>query len=139
MKESENIMGTPSMIGIYNKEDGSVSASYCHYDGYLAYNGALLVKSYNTQYDAEVVAKGGYISGLKEDYAESRAAAVHNEPAVKYASVDVFLKCGQNHAGAQYLYLFDGEAWFYTATTTKRSERRFEEVEMNLAGVEALV
>jgi hypothetical protein len=133
MKESENIMCTSSMIGIYNKEDGTVTASYCHYDGYLAYNGAMLTKNYNTQYDAETVAKGGYLSSLMEDYMESRADAVHNEPAVNYASVDVFLKCGDNHAGAEYLYLFDGEAWFYTHVySSSRKERRFEEVEMNL-------
>lgn len=121
------------MIGIYNAEDNTVTASYCHYDGYLAYNGAVLLESYNTQYDAEMVAKGGYLSGLKEDYAEARAEAVHKDPAIVYDSPEVFLRCGDNHAGAEYLYLFDGEAWFYTDTAKKRSERRFEEVEMNLA------
>lgn len=128
-------MGTASMIGIYNKEDGTVTASYCHYDGYLAYNGAMLVENYNTQYDAEVVAKGGYISGLKEDYMESREEAVHNDAAVVYASPEVFLTCGDNHAGADYLYLFDGEAWFFSDTYKKRKERRFEEVEINLKKV----
>ena len=125
-------MGTSSMIGVYNKEDGSVTASYCHYDGYLAYNGRMLVENYNSKYDAEIVAKGGYISGLKEDYLESRENAVHNDPAVVYDSVDVFLKCGDKHAGAEYLYLFDGEVWFYADTYTHRKDRRFEEVEINL-------
>ena len=125
-------MGTASMIGIYNKKDGTVTASYCHYDGYLAYNGRILVENYNTQYDAEMVAKGGYMSSLKSDYLETRQDAVHDEPAIIYDSVDVFLKCGDNHAGADYLYLFDGEVWFYTDTYTNRKDRRFEEVEINL-------
>lgn len=125
-------MGTSSMIGIYNAEDNTVTASYCHYDGYLSYNGALLTKEYNTQYDAEIVAKGGYISGLKEDYMESRQEAVHQDPAVVYDSPETFLRSGDNYAGAEYLYLFDGEAWFYADTVKKRDERRFEEVEANL-------
>lgn len=131
-------MGTSSMIGIYNEADGTVTASYCHYDGYLAYNGALLVKSYNNKYDAEVVAKGGYISGLKEDYLESRAEAVHQDPAIVYESPEVFLRCGDNHAGAEYLYLFDGEAWFFTDTYAKPKSRKFEEVEMNLANIQPM-
>lgn len=124
-------MGTPSMIGIYN-EDGSVTASYCHYDGYLEYNGRMLVEHYNSKYDAEMVAKGGYLSGLTEDYMESRQKAVHKDPAIVYDSVATFLKYGDNHAGANYLYLFDGEAWFFTSTNIPRRDRRFEEVEMNL-------
>lgn len=125
-------MGTASMIGIYNKKDGTVTASYCHYDGYLSYNGRMLVENYNSQYDAEMVAGGGYISSLKEDYLESRQEAVHNDPAIIYDSVDVFLTCGDNHAGAEYLYLFDGEAWFFAKTIADRDQRWFEEVEINL-------
>lgn len=125
-------MGTASMIGYYNKEDGSVTATYCHYDGYVAYNGRLLVESYNTPQKAKAVANAGYLSGLKSDLYESVVEAVHNEPAVEYASPEVFLRCGDNHAGADYLYLFDGEAWFFTNTSTKPQMRRFEEVEMNL-------
>jgi len=124
-------MGTASMIGYYN-EDGSVTATYCHYDGYLAYNGRLLVESYNTPKLAKDVANAGYLSGLKKDLYESVVESVHNEPPVEYASPEVFLRCGDNHAGADYLYLFDGEAWFFSSTYKKRSERRFEEVEMNL-------
>ena len=125
-------MGTASMIGYYNKEDGSVTATYCHYDGYVAYNGRLLVESYNTPEKAKAVANSGYLSGLKSDLYESVVEAVHNEPAVEYASPEVFLRCGDNHAGADYLYLFDGEAWFFANAAMKPQMRRFEEVEMNL-------
>jgi hypothetical protein len=122
-------MGTHAMIGIYNDEDGSVTASYCHYDGYLEGVGRTLINCYNTQYDAEMVAKGGYISSLENDYLKSRQEAVHSDPAIVYDSVNVFLKCGANYAGADYLYLFDGEAWFFTATGRNAC---FEEVKMNL-------
>lgn len=122
-------MGTSAMIGIYNKEDGSVNASYCHYDGYVDGVGRTLFENYNTQYDAEVVAKGGYVSSLETDYLVSREKAVHSDPAIDYDSVDAFLKSGVNYAGADYLYLFDGNAWFFTSTSNRLG---FEEVEMNL-------
>ena len=123
-------MGTPSMIGIVN-EDGSVTATYCHYDGYLEGNGRTLVNVYNSPSRAHAVATAGYLSGLSENLNESIETSVHkNEKPVVYDSVKVYMKCGYNHAGADYLYLFDGEAWFY-ATRTK-ADRRFEEVQMNL-------
>jgi hypothetical protein len=121
-------MGTHAMIGIYNAKDGSVEASYCHYDGYLEGVGRTLINSYNTQYDAEMVAKGGYMSALYDDYMETRKEAVHNEISVPYESVGQFLKNGFDYYGAHYIYLWDGEAWFFAS----RSQNAFEEVEMNL-------
>ena len=123
-------MGTPSMIGVMN-EDGSVTASYCHYDGYVEGNGRTLVETYNTLLQARAVASVGYFSALTADLKESIDTAVHkNEKPVVYDSVKVYMKCGYNYAGADYLYLFDGEAWFYASRNNK--DRRFEEVEMNL-------
>lgn len=121
-------MGTHAMIGIYNAEDGSVEASYCHYDGYLEGVGRTLINCYNTQYDAEIVSKGGYMSALEEDYMETRKNSVHNEIAVPYESVGQYLKNGFDYYGADYIYLWDGEAWFFAS----RSQNAFEEVEMNL-------
>ena len=123
-------MGTPSMIGILN-EDGSVTATYCHYDGYLAHNGRVLVEHYNTPERARAVSIAGYFSSLSEDFVESLESAVHkNEKPVVYDSVKVYMKCGYNHAGAEYLYIFDGEAWFYAE---RYGRKTFEEVEMNLS------
>jgi hypothetical protein len=124
-------MGTHAMIGIYNKEDGSVEASYVHYDGYLEGVGRTLVDHYNTQYDAEMIAKGGYMSALYDDYVVTRQEAVHNDIAVPYESVGQFLKNGFDYYGAEYIYLWDGEAWFFAS----RSQNAFEEVEMNLQNV----
>lgn len=123
-------MGTHAMIGFYNKEDGSVDATYCHYDGYLDGVGRTLVKAYNTPEKAEAVAKTGYLSGLTEDLEQSIKDAVHKEPAVPYLSVEQYMKNGYDYCGADYIYLFDGEAWFFASRYAKES--RFEEVEMNL-------
>lgn len=40
-------MSTRSTIGIRH-EDGSVTKIYCHWDGYIEWNGAILQKYYNT-------------------------------------------------------------------------------------------
>ena len=40
---------------------------------------------------------------------------------------------GADYAGAEYLYLFDGQAWFFMNTYKKNG---FEEVEINLKKVE---
>lgn len=125
-------MGTAAMIGIYN-EDGSVTASYCHYDGYVEGVGRTLNDHYNTQYDAEIVAKGGYMSALYDDYLVTRQEAVHNEKAMKYKSVEEYAKRGSQYSGADYLYLWDGEGWFFVPTYGESKE--FEEVQMNLKKV----
>ncbi len=130
-------MGTSSMIANYN-EDGTVTATYCHYDGYLAYNGRLLFEAYNTPEKAKAVANAGYISGLKEDLQTSLDESVHsNQSPVTYNSVEDFLANGREFACADYLYLFDGDAWFYASTPAQEGTWLMEEVEMNLNEVAA--
>jgi len=120
-------MGTSSMIGFYN-EDGTVTATYCHYDGYVSYNGRLLFDSYNTPELAKAVANVGYLSGLKSDLYESVVEALHTDKPVTYKSVKDYLDTGANFCGAEYLYLHDGMDWYFTDMDVKS----FEEVEMNL-------
>jgi len=120
-------MGTPSMIGYWDSATDKVIASYCHYDGYLEANGYTLVEHYSDPSMAKVVATGGYLSGLTENYENSRTQSVHSDPAVSYKSIEDYMKTGVNYAGAQYLYLYDGENWFFA-----KNGSMFEEVEMNL-------
>jgi len=40
-------MGTRSMIAIENPHSKAVKAIYCHWDGYLAHNGAILNEHYS--------------------------------------------------------------------------------------------
>lgn len=55
-------MGTRSVIGVF---DGNVCKSvYCHWDGYLEHNGAILNKFYNTLADATELVNLGDISSL---------------------------------------------------------------------------
>ncbi len=130
-------MGTSSMIANYN-EDGTVTATYCHYDGYVSYNGKMLVEFYNTPEAAKAVANAGYLSGLKEDLQTSLDGSVHsNQPTVTYNSVEDFLAEGREFACADYLYLFDGDAWFFTSTSGPKGTWLMEEVEINLAAAAA--
>jgi len=126
-------MGTHAMIGIWNEETGEVSASYVHYDGYVKGVGAELVANYNDAERAALVATGGYLSSLSADYEDSRSAAVHADKAVAFASAEDFLAEGYDYAGAEYIYLWDGEAWFVAMNTLRGTKTLFEEVEMNLA------
>lgn len=41
-------MSTRSRIGILNA-DGSIDSIYCHCDGYLSYNGDILMHHYDTE------------------------------------------------------------------------------------------
>jgi hypothetical protein len=122
-------MGTSAMIGHFDKGTGKVIASYVHFDGYVDGVGATLVDSYNTELGAQKVAYGGYLSALYHDYAQSRAGAAHNDRPETFNSVDEYLNEGHADTGAQYLYLWDGDIWFYAPRNKK-----FEEVEMNLKG-----
>jgi len=124
-------MGTHAMIGYWNKNTGEVEATYCHYDGYVEGVGRTLVEYYNNDVVANAVSVVGYLSSLEPSLADSIQSAVHkNEPTVPYESVEQYMKNGYDYCGAEYLYLWDGEAWFYASRYA--TEVRFEEVEMNL-------
>lgn len=126
-------MGTHAMIGIWNSDTNEVSASYVHYDGYVEGVGSELVTNYNDAERAALVATGGYLSSLSADYEDSRSAAVHSEGAVAFLSVEDFLAEGFDYAGAEYLYLWDGESWFVAMDTLADEKELFEEVVMKLS------
>jgi hypothetical protein len=132
--KKERKMGTHAMIGIWNSNTGVVTASYVHYDGYVEGVGRTLVENYNDYINAEFVATGGYLSSLESDHSKSKREAVHEDPAVQYSSVEEYLNEGYDYASAHYLYLWDGDAWFFTATG---DNTKFEEVAMNLSTVGA--
>lgn len=56
-------MSTRSTIGIRH-EDGSVTKIYCHWDGYIEWNGAILQKYYNTADKVEKLLALGNLSSL---------------------------------------------------------------------------
>ena len=63
-------MGTRSMIAIQNPYNKTVRAVYCHWDGYLEHNGALLQKHYSASPKANNLIALGDISSLKAEIGE---------------------------------------------------------------------
>lgn len=56
-------MATRSTIAI-ERADGSIVGVYCHWDGYLSYNGKILQENYNTPETVEELIAHGHISSL---------------------------------------------------------------------------
>lgn len=61
-------MATRSRIGI-EKEDGTIRSIYCHWDGYPAYNGRILLESYTNREKVEKLIALGDISVLGNELA----------------------------------------------------------------------
>ena len=57
-------MGTRSRIG-YELPDHSVVSVYCHWDGYVEYNGKILVEHYLNRDDVKKLIDGGSMSSLR--------------------------------------------------------------------------
>lgn len=120
-------MATRSVIAKYYKETGSVVGSYCHSDGYIEYNGNMLMKYYNSDELADSLANLGYISALNETVEETVEYARNSDVPFIWESVKEFLDNAADTHGSEYLYLWDGEAWFVAQLYA--ADVRFEALE----------
>ena len=105
-------MGTRSMIGMV-EADNSVSAIYCHWDGYLSHNGKLLDQHYDSDVKVAELLALGDLSTLGATMKEPDTNLLgHGTAAQRFESIAAFREAlGQN--GDEFRYLWDGEAWFY--------------------------
>lgn len=69
-------MSTRSYI-LRENEDGTYDGIYCHHDGYLTYNGALLLDHYNTKEKVDKLLSYGNLSSLAEEI-EPNPSLPHN-------------------------------------------------------------
>lgn len=123
-------MGTRCLIGEYTKE--GIVASYCHYDGYISHTGAVLEKHYNTPELAHEIANIGYASFLYETFKETEDLATHkDQPTIEFKNVGEYVERGDEF-GAEYLYLWDGNAWF--VSNLYSDNHAFEAVEEFVGG-----
>ena len=60
-------MGTRSMIAIQNPHSKQVRAIYCHWDGYLEHNGAILQKHYSASPKVNNLIALGDLSSLRPE------------------------------------------------------------------------
>jgi len=63
-------MGTRSMIGIENPNTKAVKSIYCHWDGYLEHNGAILNEHYTSSPKVNNLIALGDLSSLRAEIGE---------------------------------------------------------------------
>jgi len=117
-------MGTRSTIAIQN-EDGTVTGIYCHWDGYLSHNGAILQENYTDEAKVRELIALGDLSSLGEkigdkvdfnDYGSHKGQCVaygrdRGESGVEAATHDNWTALLDNF-GQEYDYLFTpGKGW----------------------------
>ena len=116
-------MGTRSTIAL-EFADGTVQQVYCHWDGYLDNNGAILQANYMDPFKVkQLLALGGF-SSLRETVEETKETAYHSARGEelhvnKYKNADeYFAECQQE----EYDYILrnvDGTAtWFVRCYAT---------------------
>jgi hypothetical protein len=97
-------MGTRSTIGVLNT-DGSVTAVYCHWDGYPEHNGKILMENYITEEKVRELIDFGSISSLSE-CGEPDISNIQG--ANTFPNVAEFVY----EFGEKYNYLFINGTWF---------------------------
>lgn len=119
-------MSTNSTIAV-QLPDGSINGIYCHWNGYIEYNGLMLLTHYNTLQKAKRIIKHGYLSVLHSSV-NAPKGKVHTfetpQPKVciyygrdrgddnvaldKSVTWDDFVL----EQGREYNYLFSGGKWY---------------------------
>jgi len=110
-------MATRSAIaletGIPEFGPGAIHAVYCHWDGYVENNGALLLKYFDSLPSAVELIKGGSISSLGEGTDNTkfycRDMDREMEPASEYGTREEFI---EDSNGLEYLYILNqNDVW----------------------------
>lgn len=116
-------MGTRSTIAL-EFADGSVSQVYCHWDGYLENNGAILSQNYMDPFVVRDLLDLGDFSSLRETVEETKEGAYHfsrgEEFCVRrYKDSDEYFDCCQQEEYDYILRQVEGKAvWFVRCYTT---------------------
>ncbi len=123
-------MGTRSNIGIVN-EDASVTAIYCHWDGFLSYNGQMLLQHYTSTDIVTQLMLLGDLSSLREklypndskphtfqNQQDDVCVAYGRERSESDVGSKIFKDIGDferfaGNSDAEYQYLFNSGKWTY--------------------------
>jgi len=121
-------MATRSMIGKLNEDKSTVTAIYCHWDGYLEHNGQLLTENYTDTNKIDQLLALGDLSVLGEDIGEKhdfnmtvgksctaygRDREEEGVEAETYSIEEYNYRDVGGRRGVSYVYLFDGKEWLY--------------------------
>lgn len=118
-------MGTRSFIAM--KTEGGFKGIYCHWDGYLDWNGRILLEHYSHQEKLARLIALGNISVLGEEIGKKHGFDARPEGETTFYGRDRgddnqgpvskrTLNSLQDHAGrcgCEYFYVFDGKQWEY--------------------------
>jgi hypothetical protein len=109
------------MIGCLNV-DGTVTATYCHYDGYPLGVGKTLLENYKTTTQGKLISNCGYLSSLEDTVKNSLVKTAHVEDPITTTLEDYFnTDDGYGMMGTEYLYLQDSSGvWFVKKCMTDR-------------------
>ena len=137
-------MATRSAIGI--KHGDVVKAVYCHWDGYLDYNGVILANYYTDSVKVNKLISMGDLSSLGASIGEKHDFNQHNDAETLADTVCKFygrdrgeegieFKSFRNEddylenfdMGVEYYYLFDNGTWYYS-----EYGRPFKELEVDI-------
>ena len=115
-------MGTRSTIAL-EFADGSVSQVYCHWDGYLENNGAILAQNYTDPFKVRALVDLGGFSSLcatVEATAETAYTKRGEDKDVnRYMNADEYFDCSQQEEYDYILRNVDGTAtWFVRCYAT---------------------
>ena len=81
-------MGTRSMIAIQNPHNKTVRAVYCHWDGYLEHNGAILQKHYSASPKVNNLIALGDLSSLRPEIGVQHAFSSLDVPKAEQEAYD---------------------------------------------------
>ena len=104
-------MATRSTISVV-LESGYVQSIYCHYDGYLDHNGAILASHYNTQESVEELVELGDCSVLKPTLADSIFYSRDHGESLKYDLYKTEEEYRRELYRHEYNYLFKDGVWY---------------------------
>ncbi len=111
-------MATRSTIAI-EFADGTVQQVYCHWDGYLENNGALLLEHYMDPFKVRELVDLGAFSSLRETVAET-AESKYGEDAHRYMNTDEYFDCCQQEEYDYLMRNLNGKAtWFVRCYATE--------------------
>ena len=122
-------MSTRSFIGMVNR-DFTITSVYCHWDGYVEFNGKMLLEHYNTPAKVRKLLHKGDFSSLQENISDIQYYVDRGDEDTGQItqSLDDFIKmCKESWCEYFYILKADG-TWAVSTSTNVDTFRSLEEV-----------
>ena len=117
-------MSTRSHIA-YTKDKGEIVSTYCHSDGYLAYNGSILYAHYDNREQAKALVDSGYLSSLSQTLEDCDRA--HDDKPTTYNNEYSYMLEMNHDIFIEYIYLFKDGKWFVSMLSSQETDDGYNE------------